>query len=173
MYGRFTDRARKVMPLANEEALWFRHEYIATEHILLGLVREGSGVAGHVLKNLGMDTRKIRQEVERLIAPCRTGEYSPPSLGRMPLTPRGKRAIEYSIEEARSLNHNYVGTEHLLLGLLRESGGVAAAVLTTVCGSTDLVRSEVCRYLDDPKHGLLEHGLIGWVRTVLRHLFGG
>ena len=115
MYERFTDRARKVMELANQEAQRFNHEYIGTEHILLGLVKEGSGVAANVLKNLDIDLRKIRLEVEKIV------QSGPDmvTMGKLPQTPRAKKVIEYSIEEARNLNHNYVGTEHLLLGLLR------------------------------------------------------
>src|SRR2546425_2563780 len=111
MYERFTDRARKVMQLANQEAQRFNHEYIGTEHILLGLVKEGSGVAANVLKNLDIDLGKIRSEVEKIM-------QSGPDVvseGELPLTPRTKKAIEYAIEEGRNLNHNYVGTEHLLL----------------------------------------------------------
>src|SRR5207244_1093646 len=125
MYERFTDRARKVMQLANQEAQRFNHEYIGTEHILLGLVKEGTGVAANVLKNLDIDLRKIRLEVEKIV------QAGPDmvTMGKLPQTPRAKKVIEYSIEEARNLNHNYVGTEHLLLGLLREQEGVAAQVL--------------------------------------------
>src|SRR3981081_856443 len=119
MYERFTDRARKVMQLANQEAQRFNHEYIGTEHILLGLVKEGTGVAANVLKNLDIDLRKIRLEVEKIV------QAGPDmvTMGKLPQTPRAKKVIEYSIEEARNLNHNYVGTEHLLLGLLREKKG--------------------------------------------------
>ena len=125
MYERFTDRARKVMQLANQEAQRFNHEYIGTEHILLGLVKEGSGVAANVLKNLDVDLRKIRLEVEKIV------QSGPDmvTMGKLPQTPRAKKVIEYSMEEARNLNHNYVGTEHILLGLLREQEGVAAQVL--------------------------------------------
>jgi hypothetical protein len=125
MYERFTDRARKVMQLANQEAQRFNHEYVGTEHILLGLVKEGAGVAANVLKNLGIEPHKICLEVERIV------QAGPDMVirGKLPQTPRAKKVIEYSIEAARNLNHNYVGTEHLLLGLLREEGGVAAQVL--------------------------------------------
>src|SRR6476646_3484472 len=125
MYERFTDRARKVMQLANQEAQRFNHEYIGTEHILLGLVKEGTGVAANVLKNLDIDLRKIRLEVEKIV------QAGPDmvTMGKLPQTPRAKKVIEYSIEEARNLNHNYVGTEHLLLGLLREQEGVREEVL--------------------------------------------
>ena len=145
MYERFTDRARKVMQLANQEAQRFNHEYIGTEHILLGLVKEGSGVAANVLKNLDVDLRKIRIEVERIVQPGAGGEQV--VMGRLPHTPRAKKVIEYSIEEARNLNHNYVGTEHLLLGLLREQEGVAAQVLMNLGLKLEDVREEVLNLL--------------------------
>src|SRR5215208_5116668 len=143
MYERFTDRARKVMQLANQEAQRFNHEYIGTEHILLGLVKEGSGVAASVLKNLDVDLRKIRMEVEKIV------QAGPDmvTMGRLPHTPRAKKVIEYAIEEARNLNHNHVGTEHLLLGLLREMEGVAAQVLQNLGLKLEDVREEVLNLL--------------------------
>ena len=149
MYERFTDRARKVMQLANQEAQRFNHEYIGTEHILLGLVKEGSGVAANVLKNLDIDLRKIRLEVEKLV------QSGPDmvTMGKLPQTPRAKKVIEYAMEEARNLNHNYVGTEHLLLGLLREQEGVAAQVLMNLGLKLEEVREEVLN--------LLGHGVEG------------
>ncbi len=147
MYERFTDRARKVMQLANQEAQRFNHEYIGTEHILLGLVKEGSGVAANVLKNLDVDLRKIRIEVEKIV---QTGPDMV-TMGKLPQTPRAKKVIEYAMEEARNLNHNYVGTEHLLLGLLREQEGVAAQVLMNLNMKLDDVRDEVLNLLG---HGL-------------------
>ena len=143
MYERFTDRARKVMQLANQEAQRFNHEYIGTEHILLGLVKEGSGVAANVLKNLDVDLRKIRMEVEKIV------QSGPDmvTIGKLPQTPRAKKVIEYAIEEARNLNHNYVGTEHLLLGLLREQEGVAAQVLMNLGLKLEDVREEVLNLL--------------------------
>ncbi|MCO6046839.1 ATP-dependent Clp protease ATP-binding subunit [Aeoliella sp. ICT_H6.2] len=149
MYERFTDRARKVMQLANQEAQRFNHEYIGTEHVLLGLIKEGSGVAANVLKNLDVDLRKIRLEVEKLV------QSGPDmvTMGRLPQTPRAKKVIEYSMEEARNLNHNYVGTEHILLGLLREQEGVAAQVLMNLGLKLEEVRDEVLN--------LLGHGLEG------------
>src|SRR6478672_27018 len=145
MYERFTDRARKVMQLANQEAQRFNHEYIGTEHILLGLVKEGSGVAANVLKNLDVDLRKIRLEVERIVQHGQGGDQV--VMGRLPHTPRAKKVIEYSIEEARNLGHNYVGTEHLLLGLLREQEGVAAQVLMNLGLKLEDVREEVLNLL--------------------------
>ncbi len=145
MYERFTDRARKVMQLANQEAQRFNHEYIGTEHVLLGLVKEGSGVAANVLKNLDIDLRKIRLEVEKIVQTGPGGDQV--VLGKLPHTPRAKKVIEYSIEEARNLNHNYVGTEHLLLGLLREQEGVAAQVLMNLGLKLEDVREEVLNLL--------------------------
>ena len=149
MYERFTDRARKVMQLANQEAQRFNHEYIGTEHVLLGLVKEGSGVAANVLKNLDVDLRKIRLEVEKLV---QSGPEMV-TMGKLPQTPRAKKVIEYSMEEARNLNHNYVGTEHILLGLLREQEGVAAQVLMNLGLKLEEVREEVLN--------LLGHGVEG------------
>ncbi len=151
MYERFTDRARKVMQLANQEAQRFNHEYIGTEHVLLGLIKEGSGVAANVLKNLDIDLRKIRMEVEKLV------QSGPDmvTMGKLPQTPRAKKVIEYSMEEARNLNHNYVGTEHILLGLLREQEGVAAQVLMNLGLKLEDVREEVLNLLG---HGMDEGG---------------
>ena len=149
MYERFTDRARKVMQLANQEAQRFNHEYIGTEHILLGLVKEGSGVAANVLKNLNVNLRSIRLEVEKLV---QSGPEMV-TMGKLPQTPRAKKVIEYAMEEARNLNHNYVGTEHILLGLLREHEGVAAQVLMNLGLKLEDVREEVLN--------LLGHGLEG------------
>ena len=151
MYERFTDRARKVMQLANQEAQRFNHEYIGTEHILLGLIKEGSGVAANVLKNLDIDLRKIRLEVEKIV------QSGPDmvTMGKLPQTPRAKKVIEYAIEEARNLNHNYVGTEHLLLGLLREQEGVAAQVLMNLGLKLEDVREEVLNLLG---HGMESEG---------------
>ncbi|MHC4975636.1 MAG: ATP-dependent Clp protease ATP-binding subunit, partial [Planctomycetota bacterium] len=143
MFERFTDRARKVMALANQEAQRFNHEYIGTEHILLGLVKEGSGVGANVLKNLGVDLRKVRLEVEKLV---KSGPEMV-TMGKLPQTPRAKKVIEFAIEEARNLNHNYVGTEHLLLGLLREHDGVAAQVLMNLGLKLEEVREEVLNLL--------------------------
>ena len=133
------------MQLANQEAQRFNHEYIGTEHILLGLVKEGSGVAANVLKNLDIDLRKIRLEVEKIVQTGPGGEQV--VMGKLPHTPRAKKVIEYSIEEARNLNHNYVGTEHLLLGLLREQEGVAAQVLMNLGLKLEDVREEVLNLL--------------------------
>ncbi len=143
MYERFTDRARKVMQLANQEAQRFNHEYVGTEHILLGLVKEGSGVAANVLKTFDLDLRKIRIQVEKIV------EAGPDmvTMGKLPQTPRAKKVIEYSKEEARNLNHNHVGTEHILLGLLREPVGVGVQVLISLALKPEEVREEVLSWL--------------------------
>jgi ATP-dependent Clp protease ATP-binding subunit ClpC len=154
MFERFTDRARKVMALANQEAQRFNHEYIGTEHILLGLVKEGSGVGATVLKNLDVDIKKLRLEVEKQV---KSGPDMV-TMGKLPQTPRAKKVIEYAIEEARSLNHNYVGTEHILLGLLRESEGIAAQILMSLGLKLEDLRQEVLNLLgagvDDGPSGL-------------------
>ncbi len=143
MFERFTDRARKVMALANQEAQRFNHEYLGTEHILLGLAKEGNGVGANVLRNLGVDTMKLRLEIEKLV---KSGP-DVVSVGKLPQTPRARRVIEYAIEEARALNHNYVGTEHLLLGLLRETSGQAAQILMNLGLKLETVREEVLNLL--------------------------
>jgi ATP-dependent Clp protease ATP-binding subunit ClpC len=131
------------MALANQEAQRFNHEYIGTEHILLGLVKEGSGVGATVLKNLDVDIKKLRLEVEKLV---KSGPDMV-TMGKLPQTPRAKKVIEYAIEEARALNHNYVGTEHILLGLLRETEGIAAQVLMNLGLKLEDVRQEVLNLL--------------------------
>ncbi len=148
-YSRFTDRARKVMQLANQEAQRFNHEYIGTEHILLGLIKEGGGIAADVLKNLDVDLRKIRLEVEKLV------QSGPDmvTMGKLPQTPRAKKVIEYSMEEARNFNHNYVGTVDILLGLLREQEGVAAQVLMNLGLKLEDVREEVLNLLGHGTEG--------------------
>ena len=141
-FDRFTDRARKVLTLAQDEAQRFNHNYIGTEHLLLGLVREGEGVAAKVLENLSVELAKVRQAVEFII-----GRGERPVLGEIGLTPRAKKVIELAIDEARRLGHNYIGTEHLLLGLVREEGGIASGVLESLGVSLDKVRHEVVRVL--------------------------
>ena len=137
-FDKFTERARKVLQLAQEEAQRFNHNYIGTEHLLLGLVREGEGVAAKVLANLGVDLNKVRSAVEFII-----GRGERMITGEIGLTPRAKKVIELSVEEARRLNHNYIGTEHLLLGLVREGEGIAAGVLESLGVSLDKVRQQV------------------------------
>lgn len=143
MYDKFTDRARKVMQLANQEAQRFNHEYIGTEHILLGMIKEGNGVAAFALKNLSVDLRRIRLQVESLI----TAGPDMVTMGKLPQTPRARKVVENAIEEATKLNHSYVGTEHLLMGLIREEEGVAAQALRNIGVSLESVRNEVLSLL--------------------------
>jgi len=143
MFDRFTDRARKVMGLARQEAQRFNHDYIGTEHILLGLIQEGSGVAADVLKNLDVDPKRIRQEIEKLVSHGTTMV----TMGQLPFTPRAKKVLELALEEASNLGHNYIGTEHLLLGLIREQEGIAAQVLQNLNVRLEDVREEVLELL--------------------------
>ena len=143
MFNRFTERARKVLVLAKEEARRFNHDYIGTEHILLGLIREGEGVASTVLQKLGLSLENIRLEVEKLVQPGPTTQI----IGDIPFTPRAKKALELAAEEARSLGHNYIGTEHLLLGLIREGEGIASQVLLNLGLDLNSVRNEVMELL--------------------------
>ena len=141
-FERFTQRARKVMQLAQEEAVRFQHNYIGTEHLLLGLVREGEGVAAKVLKSFDVDLKKVRRAVEQII---KRGEHS--VSGEVGLTPRAKKVIELAVDEARSLNHHYIGTEHLLLGLLREGDGIGTGVLESFGLSLQEVRARTMKLL--------------------------
>ncbi len=154
MFDRFTDRAKKVMSFARQEAMKFNHEYIGTEHILLGLVQEGSGVAANVLKNMTIDLDKIRHEVEKIV---KTGP-SMVTMGQLPFTPRAKKVLELSLEEASQLSHNYIGTEHLLLGLIRENEGIAAQVLMNLGVKLDEVREEVLEFLGASESNSDEEG---------------
>jgi ATP-dependent Clp protease ATP-binding subunit ClpC len=170
MYERFTDRARKVMQVAHHEAVRFQHEYIGTEHILLGLVKIHNGVAAHVLKNQGIDHRKILLEYERFVQFGPGGEHV--VRGPLPHTPRTKKVIDHAIEEALTLNHKYVGTEHLLLGLVKEPENVATLVLLNLGLKLEVVREEVFKLLGQtpeytiPKNRLLRRlrELFGWFR---------
>ncbi|MCS6801024.1 MAG: ATP-dependent Clp protease ATP-binding subunit [Chloroflexota bacterium] len=141
-FDKFTERARKVLTLAQEEAQRFNHNYIGTEHLLLGLVREGDGVAAKVLANLGVELNKVRSAVEFII-----GRGDRMVLGEIGLTPRAKKVIELAVDEARRLNHHYIGTEHLLLGLVREGEGIAAGVLESLGVNLERVRAETIRVL--------------------------
>jgi len=143
MFNRFTERARKVLVLAKEEARRFNHDYIGTEHILLGLIREGEGVACAVLQNLGADLERLRIEIEKLVSSGSVASV----LGDIPFTPRAKKALELSAEEARNLSHNYIGTEHILLGLLREKEGIASQVLFSLGVDLKRVKSEILALL--------------------------
>jgi ATP-dependent Clp protease ATP-binding subunit ClpC len=143
MFNRFTERARKVIILAKEEARRFNHDYIGTEHLLLGLIREGEGVAASVLQKLGISLENIRLEIEKLVQPGPATQI----IGDIPFTPRAKKTLELAAEEARSLGHNYIGTEHLLLGLIREGEGVASQVLLNLGLDLNTVRNEVMELL--------------------------
>jgi len=149
MFNRFTERARKVIVLAKEEARRFNHDYIGTEHLLLGLIREGEGVAAAVLQKMGLGLESIRLEVEKLVQPGPATQMQ----GDVPFTPRSKKALELSAEEARSLGHNYIGTEHLLLGLIREGEGVASQVLVNLGLDLNRVRTEVMELLGSATPG--------------------
>jgi uncharacterized damage-inducible protein DinB len=145
-FDRFTERARAVLRLAQEEAQRFNHNYIGTEHILLGLVREGDGVAARVLTSMGIDLDRVRSAVEFII-----GRGDRMVMGDIGLTPRAKRVIELAVDEARSLDHHYIGTEHLLLGLVREGEGIAAGVLESLGASLEKVRARVLEVLNNPE----------------------
>ncbi len=143
MFNRFTERARKVIVYAKEEARRFNHDYIGTEHLLLGLIREGEGVAAAVLQKLGLDLETIRLEVEKLVQAGPQTQV----VGDIPFTPRSKKALELSAEEARALGHNYIGTEHLLLGLVKEGEGMAYRVLLNLGLDLGKLRNEVMELL--------------------------
>ena|GEM_PF-1664297 len=145
-FDKFTERARRALTLAQEESLRFNHDYIGTEHLLLGLVREGEGVATWVLANLGVDLRKVRSAVEFTI-----GRGAGPVSGEIGLTPRAKKVIELAVDEAHRLGHHYIGTEHLLLGLLREGKGIAADVLGSLGVGFDDARTQVVRVLSQAR----------------------
>jgi len=143
VFDRFTDRARKLMGLARQEAQRFNHDYIGTEHMLLGLVREGSGVGSDILKNLDVDLKKVRQEVEKLVTHGTTMVIA----AQLPFTPDGKKVLEFALNEASMFGHNYIGTEHLLLGLIRARKGIAAKVLRNLKVRLKGVREEALELL--------------------------
>jgi ATP-dependent Clp protease ATP-binding subunit ClpA len=149
MFDRFTDRARKALGFSRQEAQRLDHDYIGAEHILLGLIDEGSGVAADALKNLGVDPERIRQEIEKLVS----HGTRMVTMGQLPFTPRAKRALEFALEEAHSLGHNYIGTEHLLLGLIREQEGIAAQVLENLGVRVEDAREQVRGLLGAEVHG--------------------
>ena len=142
MFERFTDRARRVVVLAQEEARMLNHNYIGTEHILLALLHEGHGVAAKALESLGISLEAVRQQVEEIIG---QGQQAPS--GHIPFTPRAKKVLELSLREALQLGHNYIGTEHILLGLIREGEGVAAQVLVRLGADLNRVRQQVIQLL--------------------------
>jgi ATP-dependent Clp protease ATP-binding subunit ClpC len=143
MFERFTDRARHVVVLAQSEARLLNHDYIGTEHILLGLIQEGEGVAAKALESLDISLEAVRTNVEEII-----GQGKAPPPGHIPFTPRAKKVLEVSLREALQLGHNYIGTEHILLGLIREGEGVAAQVLQKLGADLDGVRQAVIQLLE-------------------------
>ncbi|MBI5124558.1 MAG: ATP-dependent Clp protease ATP-binding subunit [Candidatus Omnitrophica bacterium] len=168
MFNRFTERARKVILLAKEEAKRFNHDYIGTEHILLGLVREGEGVAAAVLASFGLTSDKIRIEVEKLVQPGPTTVIS----GDLPFTPKAKKVMELATEEARALGHNYIGTEHLLLGLIKEGEGVASQVLMNLGLELEKVREEVMNLLGSAIPGYEMGQKVSHAKTPALDAFG-
>jgi ATP-dependent Clp protease ATP-binding subunit ClpA len=142
MFERFTDRSRRVVVLAQEEARMLNHDYIGTEHILLGLIHEGEGVAAQALESLGISLEVVRQQVEEIIG---RGQQAPS--GEIPYTRRAKKVLELSLRESLQLGHHYIGTEHILLGLIREGDGVAAQVLVELGAELNLVRQRVIQIL--------------------------
>ncbi len=159
MFERFTDRARRVIELAEEEARVLNHNYVGTEHLLLGLIHEGEGVAAKALESLGISLEAVRQQVEEIIG---EGRQAPSK--RIPYTPGAKKALELSLREALQLGHHYIGTEHILLGLIREGEGPAAQVLVNLGGDLNRVRQQVIRLL----HGYQDENDPGRVRAALR-----
>jgi len=144
MFDRFTDRARKVMALANQQAERFKHQHVGTEHILLGLLKEASGVGATILRNLGVNMKELQSEVEKL-HPSET--LITVTTGKLPYTPQAKMVIEYAIEEAKQLNHNYAGTEHILLGIVRAREATAAEALMNLGLKLEDVRHAVLELL--------------------------
>jgi len=142
MFERFTDRARRVVVLAQEEARMLNHNYIGTEHILLGLIHEGEGVAAKALESMNISLDAVREQVQEIIG---QGQAAP--TGHIPFTPRAKKVLELSLREALQLGHNYIGTEHILLGLIREGEGVAAQVLQKLGADLNRVRQTVIQLL--------------------------
>jgi ATP-dependent Clp protease ATP-binding subunit ClpC len=155
MFERFTDRARRTVVLAQEEARLLQHNYIGTEHLLLGLIHEGEGVAAKALESLGIGLDAVRQQVEEIIG---RGQHA--QSGHIPFTPRAKKVLELALREAIQLGHNYIGTEHILLGLIREADGVAAQVLVRLGADLNRTRQRVIEVL----HGHGEAGVVGRFR---------
>src|SRR4051812_46023976 len=145
MFERFTERARQVVVLAQDEARTLKHNYIGTEHILLGLLREEEGLAARVLDSLDITVEEVRQQVARIV-----GQGDEATSGQIPFTPRAKKVLELALREALSLGHNYIGTEHILLGLVRENEGVAARILLDFDADAEKIRNEIIRMLSGP-----------------------
>jgi ATP-dependent Clp protease ATP-binding subunit ClpC len=175
VFERFTGRARQVVVLAQDEARLLRHNYIGTEHILLGLLREEEGVAARVLESLDVSVEGVRAQVRRVI-----GEGEEVATGQIPFTPRAKKVLELSLKEALAMSHNYIGTEHILLGLARENQGVAARILVDFDADAEKIRNELLRMLGGPavraevtpavsQEGWTHYGppVLPWLRTPL------
>ena len=145
MFERFTERARQVVVLAQDEARALKHNYIGTEHILLGLLREEEGLAARVLESLDITVEEVRAQVARIV-----GQGDEVTTGQIPFTPRAKKVLELALREALSLGHNYIGTEHILLGLVRENEGVAARILLDFDADAEKIRNEIIRMLSGP-----------------------
>src|SRR5437764_2845086 len=152
-FDRFTKKARQVLTYAQEEAQLMNHGYIGTEHLLLGLVREQTGIPAKVLHELGVDLQKTREIVEEMVGKGKRGQF-----GRVSLTPRTKRVIELAVDEARRMGHHYIGTEHLLLGLIREGDGIAVNVLKSLGVSPDKVRSNLAKEVMNASPSQTEEG---------------
>ena len=167
-FNRFTERARRVMHFAQEEAQRLQHNYIGTEHLLLGLIREDEGIAAKVLKSFDVDIEKVRQAVEQII-----GRGDRPVSGEVGLTLRAKKVIELAVDEARSLNHHFIGTEHLLLGLLREGQGIAAGVLESFGLDLQQVRAKVIQMLNEHKQQMRMCSFCGKQQDQVQRLIAG
>jgi ATP-dependent Clp protease ATP-binding subunit ClpA len=169
MFERFTERARQVVVLAQEEARTLKHNYIGTEHILLGLLREEEGLAARVLESLDITVERVRGQVVRIV-----GSGEEVTSGQIPFTPRAKKVLELALREALSLGHNYIGTEHILLGLVRENEGVAARILLDFDADSEKIRNEVIRMLsgpsgrgEDPANGDEARPPLDWRRATM------
>ena len=161
MFERFTERARQVVVLAQDEARALKHNYIGTEHILLGLLREEEGLAARVLESLDITVEEVRAQVARIV-----GQGDEVTTGQIPFTPRAKKVLELALREALSLGHNYIGTEHILLGLVRENEGVAARILLDFDADAEKIRNEIIRMLSGP--GRRQGGAAGAHRREVR-----
>jgi ATP-dependent Clp protease ATP-binding subunit ClpC len=166
MFERFTERARQVVVLAQDEARALRHNYIGTEHLLLGLLREEEGIAARVLGELGVELEPVRAQVKRVV-----GEGDDVAGGQIPFTPRAKKVLELSLREARALGHEYIGTEHVLLGLVRENDGVASGILGELGADAETIRDAVIRAFAGPGRSIVQafpaHHPQGRVRVLL------
>ena len=163
MFERFTDRARRVVVLAQEEARRLNHNYIGTEHILLGLIQEGEGHAAKAIEELNINIDSVRSEVVEIIG---EGQQSPS--GHIPFTPRAKKVLELSLREALQLGHNYIGTEHILLGLIREGEGVAAQVLKKLGAELSQVRQTVIKLISNSGEGKKSSSCVNWRKRKTR-----